>query len=69
MWKSGNYWVRLSAVRVLNYLMVQAESASSLFGTSEVILKIAYQALSIYNFAYVTSELCQAVVTMLVKLV
>ena len=54
MWKSGNYWVRLSAVRVLNYLMAQTESASSMFGTNDGLLKITYQALSIYNFAYVT---------------
>jgi len=54
MWKSGNYWVRLSAVRVLNYLIDQAESAGKMFGTTESILKITYQALSIYNFAYMT---------------
>lgn len=63
MWKSDNYWVRLSCQRVINFMMLESDGAEGLVGSKEEVLKLMYKMLSVLNFAYVTETLCNQLVS------
>lgn len=55
MWKSPNYWVRLSCQRVISLIIRDAGVSSIDEGDS---LKLMYRLLGCYKFVYVTEQLC-----------
>jgi hypothetical protein len=61
MWKSSNYWVRLSSLKVIGVLLEQKSNLVDL--AAESGLKFAYRALSVFNFVYITEEVADQTVT------
>jgi hypothetical protein len=55
MWKSPNYWVRLSSQRVISLIIRDAGVSSIDEGDS---LKLMYKLLGCYKFVFVTEQLC-----------
>jgi len=58
MWKSTNYWVRLSCQRIVNFILEEAGVSGLGITNEEDTLKLAYQLLSVLNFSFVTEKLC-----------
>ena len=71
MWRSDNYWVRLSSQRVIGYLFTNSASLASAveLKSSEDTLKMVYQLLSVLNFSYITQELASQLTRNLVFVV
>ena len=60
MWRSPNYWVRLSCQRVISFVIQNAGVSAIDEGDS---LKLMYRLLGCYKFVFVTEQLCSLIET------